>query len=226
MNALPSIDVVVSAFCEKLDWLYALDRSRFRNVFIYRKKYEYTDLLKLDPKCKIVYLPNVGMCDHTYLYHIITRYNDLADLNVFLPGTCDTPGKVRTYEYVVRRTVNENVPTMVLQEALPNVCTFFHAFRLDYYVPLCLRENEHAMNRLKPCSIRPFGTWYRNVFGDFDTSCFMLEGMFSVSSYQIRMRSQTFYTGLIRYVDKHVNTEAAHYIERAWCAVFNVTSRF
>src|SRR5437868_6471221 len=41
------------------------------------------------PKPCIV-LENVGVCDHTYLYHIITHYDNLDDITIFLPGSCSS----------------------------------------------------------------------------------------------------------------------------------------
>ena len=38
-------------------------------------------------------MENVGRCDHTYLYHIIHNYNNLADITIFLPGSSQMQGK-------------------------------------------------------------------------------------------------------------------------------------
>ena len=45
---------------------------------------------------KIIDLPNVGRCDHTYLYHIVTNYNRLSDIIVFFPGSLDLTYKKET----------------------------------------------------------------------------------------------------------------------------------
>jgi hypothetical protein len=45
---------------------------------------------------KIVNLPNVGKCDHTYLYHIINNYNNLSKILVFLPGSINMENKKNT----------------------------------------------------------------------------------------------------------------------------------
>ena len=46
-------------------------------------------LLNID-NCKIINLPNVGSCDHTYLYHIVNNYYNLADINLFITGSIGT----------------------------------------------------------------------------------------------------------------------------------------
>ena len=43
---------------------------------------------------KTINLPNIGREAHTYLYHIINNYDNLADINVFLPGSVDTTHKM------------------------------------------------------------------------------------------------------------------------------------
>ena len=71
------IDIVVARYNENLDWLKDIPKNF--NIIIYNKGLE--DLTR--PFIKI---PNVGRESHTYLYHIITNYNNLADITIFCQG--------------------------------------------------------------------------------------------------------------------------------------------
>ena len=43
----------------------------------------------LPPLVDLVNLPNIGTCDHTYLYHIVSYYETLAKRTIFFKGTND-----------------------------------------------------------------------------------------------------------------------------------------
>lgn len=62
------MEVVVAQYREDISWTQALPYK----VTVYTKN---TGLL-----------PNIGREAHTYLYHIITRWNDLADYTAFVQG--------------------------------------------------------------------------------------------------------------------------------------------
>jgi hypothetical protein len=63
--------MVVAKYHENIDWL---DNVNFSKI-IYNKS------SNLDPT--YVNLDNVGLEAHTYLHHIITRWDDLADFTIF-----------------------------------------------------------------------------------------------------------------------------------------------
>jgi len=78
------IDVVVARYKENLNWLDNFIPTREIRFFIYDKdpsskfetnvNYQYTTLL------------NVGREAHTFLYHIVNNYDNLADEVLFLQG--------------------------------------------------------------------------------------------------------------------------------------------
>lgn len=68
------LDIVVARYNEDISWTY-----KYRpNVIIYNKGN--------DPIDGSILLPNVGRESHTYLYHIISNYNNLANKTVFVQG--------------------------------------------------------------------------------------------------------------------------------------------
>jgi hypothetical protein len=69
-----TFDLVVARYQESVRWISAVP-SQY-NVFLYDKGYGTTGIK----------LPNIGRESHTYLYHIVHRYNQLADYTVFSQG--------------------------------------------------------------------------------------------------------------------------------------------
>jgi Protein of unknown function (DUF3431) len=218
----PSIDIIISLYAEYTDDLSIIaEHESVRKVYVYRKFYKHDDFTS--DKFVVEYLPNVGRCDHTYLYHIITHYNTLADINLFIPGSINNIEKRNMGAVVLNRTLWMHQPTMIIHQTLPNVCDFWHGFYMDFYVASnAVNQMVNAEFELKPCSVRPFGAWYRRYFGDFDTTCCTYKGMFSVSRALIHRRPIDFYASFIKQVDHHSNPEAGHYIERAWCSIFKI----
>ena len=56
--------------------------------YLYLKGPDLTDRerAELPPNVTVVRLPNVGRCDHTFLYHVCARWTDLEDVTVFVSG--------------------------------------------------------------------------------------------------------------------------------------------
>ncbi|MCT4634826.1 MAG: DUF3431 domain-containing protein [Rickettsiales bacterium] len=81
LNGLRSFEVVVSRYNEDLNWL----KTEFpdEKITIYNKG---ENNIISQPNWNIVQLPNIGRESHTYLYHIISNYNNLADRTLFLQG--------------------------------------------------------------------------------------------------------------------------------------------
>jgi hypothetical protein len=70
-----TVDLVVARFQEDLGWLRRVPRSIRRCVYD-----------KGGGVAGAEALPNVGREAHTYLHHIVTHYDRLADLTVFVQG--------------------------------------------------------------------------------------------------------------------------------------------
>ena len=68
--------LVVAYYYEDIDWLQSIDS--FDSVFLYNKN------TKDIPGS--INLPNVGREAHTFLFHIVNNYNNLADITVFVQG--------------------------------------------------------------------------------------------------------------------------------------------
>lgn len=226
----PRIDIVVSRYAENLDWLCKefflskLREDRQYNIIIYNKGDDF-QLLNCLPKnvsLSVKKLENVGRCDHTYLYHIYHHYNSLADVTIFLPGSCDMQNKIERTKQIVEYAIN-NIKTALICEDYQDVKKKLYDFQLDNYVASNqINAEKNSSREMQHSNIRPFGKWFEHIFGkDEVINCINFYGIFAVSQKDIHKRSKKFYGVLIDMLDKHNNPEVGHYIERSWFAMFH-----
>lgn len=74
MLKVKTVDFVVASYKENLDWL----KDVKHNIVLYNKN--------KDNKIPAIQLENVGRESHTYLYHIINNYDNLAETTIFCQG--------------------------------------------------------------------------------------------------------------------------------------------
>lgn len=163
-----------------------------------------------------VRLPNVGLCDHTYLYHIVRNYDDLAPVTVFLPGSW-YQGWKRVLTWYVLASVTLGNRTCL--PAVPAIGVM--DFKLDSW------QSSHPHNRapqttLLPAFPRPFGPWFCANFPGEELGPVVFKGVFAASAESIRKRPRCFYAKLLRQVDHHPRPEASHMCERAWGSILSL----
>jgi len=71
-------EIVIARYNENLDWLKSIPKTI--KITIYNKGNEN------NINYPFIKLPNIGRESHTYLYHIIHNYNQLADQTIFCQG--------------------------------------------------------------------------------------------------------------------------------------------
>jgi hypothetical protein len=72
-------EIVVARYKENLDWLKKIKKSKDIKITVYNKGPD-------DISINAIQLPNIGRESHTYLYHIINNYDNLADQTIFCQG--------------------------------------------------------------------------------------------------------------------------------------------
>jgi len=226
VNQDRQVHIVVSRYSEELDFLFNKPFSSYK-ITIYDKG-SIPPLSGYPDNCTVVRLPNVGRCDHTYLYHIITNYNNLDDVTVFLPASCTTDDKISLVKQVMRR-VSKFKTTVFTSKYQSDFIKLEGGFYLDEWQasnPANKKTNPESKLQLSP--IRPFGKWYEHNFPELNGVPIYnvsLKGIFAVSKEDIWRNPIEKYKQLISYVDNHSNPEAGHYIERSWGALFYKKSR-
>ncbi len=214
-----NIEVVVSRYNEKLDWLNDELFNEFP-VIIYNKG--INDNYENAPNIiKTVKLPNVGRCDHTYLYHIIDNYNNLADVTVFLPGSVNLSHKYKRSQNIIRKVKEKNTTTFLcnFQENIVN-----ENYNFQLYSYLSEDKINHEINNdtnMEVSKIRPYGKWFNNTFkNNEENKCIVWNGIFAVSKKHILQKPKSYYEDLILQLSNHHNPEVGHYFERSWYAIF------
>lgn len=217
------VQVVVSRYAEDVAWVACLG---FRDVVVYDKNDRGdTSAGNPPPGAAVRKLPNVGREGHTYLYHIVTHYDSLADVTLFLPGSGravpDKWGKVQWVASVTARTGDSAFPTSGPMGKQGNMMLEQHgAFQLDSWTSgHSANQRDNSESDLLPCPERPLSAWYaHNRLPPSPHTCY--HGVFAVSREHIQRRPRSFYARLLAYLCHHSNPEAGHYLERCWAAVF------
>jgi len=213
-----NVQIVLSRYKENIDWLDDPPFNKYK-VTCYNKGDTFPQC-KL-PKCNVVTLQNVGRCDHTYLHHIITNYDNLANVTLFLPASCLDQHKLKT-TFKLIYLVDKTQTSVFLGKTYDNVRVEFGKFFMNKHVATNLvNKTANPETLLQPCPIRPFGRWYDTMFGtDVVSKVVCYFGMFAVAKEHILQHPKEHYEKLIKYVDSHSNPEAGHYMERSWAAIF------
>jgi hypothetical protein len=209
--------IVIARYNEDLKWL---KDKKFKNYkcIIYNKG--VNDTFYKPPKSKVIKLKNVGMCDHTYLHHIVTNYDDLNKITIFLPGSADLEYKMTRVNKLLKEIKKRDKAVFLFNDEYNNVQKDLYSFTIDSHTPAHNKNNKlNTTNKLIPASIRPFGKWFQGKFGDTIISHISYYGIFSVSKKDITQKPKSYYVDLLNEINKVKNHEASHYFERSWEAV-------
>lgn len=215
------VTIVVARYNEDLKWQLEHPFHLF-NYIVYNKG-SNDDFEKTYVK-KIISLENVGRNDHTYLYHIITNYDNdnLSDIVVFFPGSLDMAEKKRKAINILNNIIDSNFSNAYFigyySENLKEEFKYFHKNNHSSHHEK--NYNENPENLLYPCVTRPYHNWYDYFFQDTPAHIFTFHGIFSIDKCDIIQHPLTKYQLLILTLEVHSNPEAGHYLERSWGAVF------
>lgn len=195
-----SIELVVARYVEDLSWL--------RNIPP-QIRVSVADKNPDAPHPGSTALPNVGREAHSYLHHIIARYDSLAPTTVFCQG------KPFDHCFDFRKTLRELVHD-----------SEFAGFRwLGHIIDT---DDKFGRTLFVPWSKNPSGDeldiagFHHALFGfeGPDEYVFQLGGQFIASRDLIRSRPLEFYARALQVSVEF--PEAAHCFERTWDKVFGV----
>jgi hypothetical protein len=214
-----NVHIVVSRYNEKLKWINEYPFNRFKYI-IYNKG-DNNDFFKTNV-IKVINLENVGKNDHTYLYHIVTNYNDLPNILVFFPGSLNIDYKknkaIRILNKILEHKYKEAYFIGYYQQ---NLRKTFYNFKLNEWVTSdkqnFIKNNE---SKLQIARLRPYGLWYYYFFKNTPAKWNTWWGIFSIDKRDIIQYPVVRYQILLETVNNHSNPEAGHYIERSWGAIF------
>jgi len=212
------IEIVVARYNEDLSWIKEYPFSQFKYT-IYNKG-SNQDFIK--PSIYRVFeLPNVGRCDHTYLYHIVNNYSQLAPITIFLPGSIQLHHKKMLAIQLINHILT-NKNAVFLGFKTTSIKHTFSKFTLDNW---CASDPNNLINnnntQLEPALLRPYGKWYKHFFGNIIVQKYCYMSIFSINKLDIIKHDINRYKQLLNAVSRHSNPEVGHYIERSWGAIFH-----
>lgn len=216
------IEIVVARYNEDLKWL---DNDPFNKYYIKCYNKGSNNDININSAHEIINLANVGRCDHTYLYHIINNYDNLADYTVFLPGSNDIFYKLLKSKILIRE-IEIHDKTVFIGSKFNNIKDDYYNFTLDKYKGVYemnndVKNNDNIENdNVGKSLIRPFGKWYNYHFGDREINFASFWGIISLSRKDIRQNSKAYYQQFLEELQHSSNPEVGHYIERSWVAIF------
>jgi len=212
------IQLVIARYNEDLEWINDTPYNKYRSV-IYNKS-DNSDFTTSNKTEKVVNLKNVGREGHTYLYHIIENYNNLATITVFLPGSLNLEHKNVKSKKMLDE-IEANQQNVFIGTKHNNVKDELYEFQIDNY-----KSNDVNNSKLNPsldldaAEIRPFGKWYDDKFPDAKIEYISYYGVVSATKNEIRQHPKLYYENLIKDLENSPNPEAGHYVERSWAAIF------
>jgi hypothetical protein len=207
-------ELVVARYMEDLDTLFAISP--------YFQSAQVTVYNKGPADDRYTSLPNVGKCDHTYLHHIVHRYNDLADVTVFVPASAYLPHKRWRLLRVLYEVFENNRETFLLTEQTAPLQLWMLQYLKKSTYTTSATENVCSVNCVSPATPRPFGAWYKhhleNVVGPLEYPT--LFGIFAASRSAIQRHPVEFYQQLLSQLQDDMSPEAGFFLERSYHAIF------
>lgn len=213
------IDCVVARYNESVSWINMPEFINVTRFIIYNKGKPLK--AKLPSNAIEIMIPNVGKCDHTYLYHIINNYHNLADVTLFVSGRADDERKGPKIKNTMK-LVNKTHDTVFIGLNM-KVPHDFYNFSLNSYLSANPENqiNEGKITKIAPARIRPYGKWFQYYWGNQSITIFPFQSIFAIHKDHIIQHPISYYRVFYEELDYDVNPEAGHYMERSWGMVFS-----
>lgn len=219
-------ELVIARYNEDLHWIDDPLFEDVKKISIYNKG-SNDDFITNEKVERVVKLPNLGRESHSYLQHIITNYDNLANMTIFVPGSLETNYKITKVDIVfqmLRLGCNDAFHTAYQN----TIYDLYKDFKLDEWSSTNERNFElNPSSALTLSSRRPYGEWYNHFIGDSrEYYKAAYGGIFAVDKRYILRRPLSFYQELIKELEVSSNPEVGHYFERAWSAIFDVPGMY
>jgi hypothetical protein len=121
--------LVIARYNESLEWLNDDKYRKYKSICYNSGNDE--DFYKPD-NMKIVKIENKGKEAYVYLYHIITNYDNLSDVTVFLPGSCEDQQR-QGHLNALMNELDNNKNTIFISINHNDVKQDLYDFKLDEY---------------------------------------------------------------------------------------------
>lgn len=205
-----NFEIVVAHYNEDLKRLepYA------KNAIIYHKWSD--DFKKIKCKKRIV-LPNIWRESHTYLYHIVNNYNDLADYTLFFQWWIED--HIETW--FVYKSINDYVNEV--EKHWFSCSQLFFLIKKNPQINFSWKFEEMIRLWSLKKSQLSFSEFYKALFNKKQPMLlpYFYAANFWVSKDLIKERDKEFYKRALELIPNYSNPIEWHYYERLWFTIFN-----
>ncbi len=210
------IEIVLARYNENMEW--AIYNHNFLTIYNKGDKIDsYVSKNKGLIKFYNLRIKNVGRESHTYLYHIINNWDNLADNTFFGQGKLTSDHRPFPLSlYLIPKNENITINLYIKGVKLDNNNRFIHLGK--YY-------NNLSKGYMRPAKLNFIDWWKRYIKYPYpgENNIIWSHGaIFSVKSKLIKNHPKEYYEDLISCISDHPDPEEGHYFERAWFYIFNL----
>ena len=202
--------IIIARYNEDLDWLA---KYKSFKVIIYNKGSDFD----YKGKGKIINLPNIGRESHTWLQHIVSNYENLDEVNIFLQGRIDDLG-VLAYQDV-NKYLDETIDKGFSVSRFGILGPFHWNRNLGLKNNIKYKKSIEDKSLMEPkISFKELAKIFIHKIPLFTITSY--GGCFAVSRDLIRQHDISLYKELLNILSNNDNPLEGHYMERLWCYLF------
>jgi hypothetical protein len=207
------IQIVAARYNEDVEWL----KNSREDTIIYNKG----DTLHYFTN--IISLPNIGREAHTYLYHIVNNYHNLAEVTLFTQARVSDHGYIEDID-----SLKDTLGATALMNGFSSNISKYNIgddTSWDPYFNVKVRTNLIEYYRISAESVDKiiFKDWFEKyIYHQYPEVLHAYPcAIFAVSKKQILSRSIDYYKILLSQLLNENSPIEAHFLERSWYYVFN-----
>ena len=168
-------------------------------------------------------MPNIGREAHTYLYHIVNNYHNLAEVTLFTQALVSDHGYIEDIDSL-KNTLGA---TALMNGFSSNILKYRVGDDVSWgpYFNIIVRRCLIEYYRIPAESVDKivFKDWFEKyIYHQYPEVLHAYSGaIFAVSKKQILSRSIDYYKTLLSQLSNENSPIEAHFLERSWYYVFN-----
>lgn len=216
-----NLQIVIARYNEDLEWMKEEPFNQYPTI-LYNKG-ENENYYHASNITQTIPLTNVGRESHTFLHHIIENYDQLAEVTVFLPGSCELGDKFTKAKTQILECAKHKNTVITCYKYYPDgVHRELYDFHIeDHSTSNPNNKSANPETSLILADIRPFGLWHEIRFPNITSKYVCYNCIIGISKKHILQHPKSYYQVLIHELSKHSNLEVGHFYERSWFSVFH-----
>ena len=209
-----NLDVIISSYNDINginDLLNILSKTNHNiTCYIYEKGNTKYNLKDYNFKINIIHLPNIGREQHTYLYHIINNYDNLADNILMTPSNINRyPGRID----IIKKNIDFLVSNICCNVDLDGSSNIL-AGQKEYFV------HNNGYGKVCRTNFKNLYKYFNKILNKFrpdENSCF--NGTYFTKNFFIKNNSIDYYKKIINTIKCDID-ESGYHLERIMNLVY------